>query len=192
MKTKIILCALAFIALSCGSTGSVGSTSNVDYKNNFQVNKFLREFNKTEFLTTIESKRSNVENYVKEIKSKNLENENIKQLYANVQVGFNDVLNKMSSDINDINNILDFSTLNATNRYQAELKQAEQKETIFINTALKLLNPEEETSFFGDLFNTVLSFIPGAKQIQDIYLSSLKTDIQNKINSTKWSDWSSI
>ena len=179
MKSKITFFVLTFLLTSCGGSKTINSN---DYSNNFQVRKFWTEFNKTEFLKTIQSKRKNVEDYVNAIKEKQLENDNIKSLYAETKNAYNSVLNKMSTDVNSINNILDFSTLNATNRYQNELKIAEEKESIFINAAAKLLNPDEETSFLGDLFNTVLSFIPGARQVQEIYLSNLKSDIQNKIS----------
>lgn len=185
---RFMVTASLLVIASCGPR----TISKNDYNNNYHVKNFWAEFNKTEFLKTIQSKRSNVEDYVKAIKEKGVETDYIKNLYAETKNAYNSVLNKMSSDINSINNILDFSTLNATNKYQNELKIAEEKETIFINTAAKLLNPDEETSFLGDLFNTVLSFIPGARQIQEIYLNNLKADIQNKINIARWSDWSSI
>ena len=188
MKNKLTLFTLSLFFLACPSPDVLDD----GYKNNFQVKKFFEEFNKTEFISGIQNKRQNVQEYVSEIKDKDVVNGNIKSLYSDVQNAYNNILLQMNADVDAIDNIIDFSTLNATNRYQDALKDAEAKETIFINTATKLLFPKEETSFIGDLFNNLLSLIPGARKIQDIYLSKLKTDIKNKINAAKWSDWENI
>lgn len=193
MNKKLNILAVNIIFLIFTACGSANKTaSHSDYKNNYEINSFWKQFNKSEFIQTIENKKLNVEKYVIDLKNSKLENKDIILLYTEVQESYNDVLNTMEVDINSINNILDFSTFNATNRYQAQLQLAEKKETMFINAALRLKNPNAETSFFGDLFNGLLSFIPGLSTAQSIYLDFIKQDLNVQLNNAKWKSWNLI
>jgi len=153
-----------------------------------QVQKWMGEFSKGQFVRTIEERRDHCESLVLQLKAKGLETDVMKARYAETARAYNTVLTAISRDVGNITNLLNFATYSAKDKFAFELKAARQTEAEFEAVAADAL--QKETSAAGEVVKTVVSTLfPGAGALQEMALTFLKRRITARLLEATFRGW---
>jgi len=156
-----------------------------------QVQKWMGEFSKGQFLKSIEERREACEAVVLQLKAKGLETDELKASYAETAKAYNAVLTGLSKDIGGIGNIVDFATYSAREKFAFELKAARQTDAEFGVAAADAM--QRETSAAGELVKTVVSTLfPGAGALQEMTLTYLKRKLNARLVEARFRGWVEI
>jgi hypothetical protein len=156
-----------------------------------QVQKWMGEFSKGQFLKSIEERREACEAVVLQLKAKGLETDELKARYAETAKAYNAVLTGLSKDIGGIGNIVDFATYSAREKFAFELKAARQTDAEFGLAAADAM--QRETSAAGELVKTVVSTLfPGAGALQEMTLTYLKRRLTARLVEARFRGWVEI
>jgi len=157
---------------------------------NSEAQKFLERYNKEKFLQQIEEQRSFHNKIVVRLKEEGKTSEELKLKYVEVQSAYNNVLDKMITDVKKVKNIIGFQTIDANNRYSSELNDAKIKGDAFVTAASQALNDD---SLSVALFEFAISKIwPLVQKVHDKYLAYTKLKMESRINETKYQFWENI
>lgn len=189
MNTKRILT----LAVACTLTlpGARAQDEDASPRVKAQVQKWMGEFSKGQFLKSIEERREACEAVVLQLKAKGLETDALKARYAETAKAYNAVLTGLSKDIAGITNIMDFATYSAREKFSFELMAARQTDAEFGTEAADAL--QRETSAAGELVKTVVSTLfPGAGALQEMTLTYLKRRLNARLVEARFRGWVEI
>lgn len=187
-KTRILTLA---VACTLSLLGTRAQDEDASPRVKAQVQKWMGEFSKGQFLKSIEERREACEAVVRQLKAKGLETDALKAKYAETAKAYNAVLTGLSKDIAGITNIMDFATYSAREKFSFELMAARQTDAEFGTEAADAL--QCETSAAGELVETVVSTLfPGAGALQEMTLTYLKRRLTARLVEARFRGWVEI
>lgn len=187
-KTRILTLA---VACTLSLLGARAQDEDASPRVKAQVQKWMGEFSKGQFLKSIEERREACEAVVRQLKAKGLETDALKAKYAETAKAYNAVLTGLSKDIAGITNIMDFATYSAREKFSFELMAARQTDAEFGSDAADAM--QRETSAAGELVKTVVSTLfPGAGALQEMTLTYLKRRLTARLVEARFRGWVEI
>lgn len=187
-KTRILTLA---VACTLSLLGARAQDEDASPRVKAQVQKWMGEFSKGQFLKSIEERREACEAVVRQLKAKGLETDALKARYAETAKAYNAVLTGLSKDISGITNIMDFAAYSAREKFSFELMAARQTDAEFGSDAADAM--QRETSAAGELVKTVVSTLfPGAGALQEMTLTYLKRRLNARLVEARFRGWVEI
>jgi NAD-dependent DNA ligase len=194
MKKQYIL----FVALIFGvyynaySQKSKLKKSDIEYMDKLKVS-----LNTNQILNAITERRSECELLVSMIKIYNKSSEELVNSYSEVQIAYNNLLDIMISDVENIQSIGDLvnsyliSDFSKKEILRSHLEYANQESALFITDAKSQL--EIDGSFLGIMIDIASQFLPGFIQnFTQRAIYAMKSVIVGKIENCRFKDWGDI
>ncbi len=180
---------IVLIGVFCFSCSGIKKIQNVADEND-QVKKFLERFDKEAFLRQVEEQRTLHEDVVRQLKKEGRETQGLKLKYLDTQRAYNNVLQKMRSDIKGVKNIAAFQFFDTKSKYAEDLVEAQKVGNIFISDASEQLKTELLT---GGIIKFVVNKIyPFIKKVHETYLNHVKLKMSDRIQQSEFRFWDDI
>ena len=190
MKTQLILF-IILLTISANTTFAQTKTEqNI-------INKFEKSYKKKKLFKQIETHKEDAEKLVMRLKDADITDQTVQKSYKKAQDAYNEVVNTMIKDIDEVNTIGDLveALIERKSRrkvYKAKLEKANEKLNEFKILAHKKLN-DKKFKIGGIVDFIVDGFLPAnIKKITDSSIKVVKTILIATLESKKFQDWNEI